>query len=605
MLSHSQLTSVLKATPNPALILYPGPEFIIAFANQAYLDAVNMDESSLIGKHFLDVASGPDDQNSAESSNMSRSLNQVMAKKAAHQMDVQKYNIISHPSGDLQTRYRLPVNTPIMQDDGKIDLILHTFTDITEMEEKQDLLDKAYKLANIGTWEYDLKTQHLSWSTITKEVHGFGPEYVPDVESTVQLFKEGYNRDVFAQAVANALEHFKPFDVELKIISGQGDERWIRATGEPEFKEGVCIRFYGISQNVSNRKQAEEDIKYNEQRFKALVQDGSDLIAILDESANYLYVSPTSLKVLGIPAEYFIGKNAFTFIHTDDIQRVSDNLNELPMHNQTHIEPFRFADKDGNWRWIESTVTNMMEDPAVRGLVVNSRDVTDQISNQQRLIISLKEKETLLAEIHHRVKNNLAVVSGLMQLQAFDEENNEVKGRLYDCVVRIKTMANIHEQLYQSESFSQLKLADNIRVLVSDIIETFQLEIPLDITYQCESVELNIVQAIPFSLIINEIITNILKHAFLGRNAGAIEITLLEHKKKNQIKLIIKDNGVGLPDDFSIADSSSLGLNLIYDLSDQLKAVNDFNSSEGGTIFTLQFEKSDVNRDESYLSKPK
>src|SRR5690554_5167674 len=205
-------------------------------------------------------------------------------------------------------------------------------------------LDKAYRLARVGTWEYDMITGELHWSDITKEVHGFGRDYRPDVESTIMLFKEGYHRETFAKAAFDAIEHEKPFDVELKIISGQGDERWIRATCEPEYEDGVCVRFYGISQNVTDRRKAQEDLQLNEQRFKALVQDGSDLITILDESLVYTYVSPTFKNVLGLAPESFMGKNALDYIHEGDRERVLERVQSLPAGKSVEIEPFRFAD---------------------------------------------------------------------------------------------------------------------------------------------------------------------------------------------------------------------------------------------------------------------
>ncbi len=461
-----------------------------------------------------------------------------------------------------------------------------------EMEEKQVLLEKSFQLARIGSWEFDMQTQELSWSSVTKQVHGFGPDHKPNVEHTINLFKEGNHREKFAAAAYDAIENEKSFDVELKIISGQGDERWIRATGEPEYdKDGVCTRFYGISQNVTARRQAEEELQLRERRFKSLVQDGSDMIAILDSDANYTYVSPTSESILGIPTDDFIGTNAFDYIHEDDRDNIAALFENLSKNQRINIPPYRFVDSKDNWRWIETTLTDMTDDPAVEGLVANSRDVTRQIQQQQKNLDSLKEKETLLAEIHHRVKNNLAVVSGMMQLQASEEQNSAIRDRLSDGIVRIKTMANIHEQLYQSNSFSRLEFAENIRSLVTNILKTFQLQTEITMDFDCEPVELNINQAIPCSLIVNEVITNAFKHAFPKRDQGQILIELSENVTQNSIQLSITDNGIGLPPDITAGESSSLGLSLIDVLSQQLEADYQYEASENGTAFRIAFEK--------------
>lgn len=490
--------------------------------------------------------------------------------------------------GPFLDEERKLIDTIIKQLSLKMDRILSQ----QELEEKEKLLNKAYQLARIGTWEFNMQTHELFWSPVTKEVHGFGSDYQPGLESTIDLFKEGENRDQFAKAAWDAINHEKPFDVELKIISGEGDERWIRATGEPDYNEdGICTRFYGISQNVSDRRQAEEDLQLSERRFKSLVQDGSDLIAILDSEANYMYVSPTSQSILGIPAEDFIGTNALDYIHEEDKAEISDLLAELSSNQRVRIPPYRFADSEGHWRWIETTLTNMMEDPAVGGLVANSRDVTTQIRQQQKNLDSLREKEILLAEIHHRVKNNLAVVSGMMQLQASEEENTDIKDRLLDGIVRIKTMANIHEQLYQSNSFSKLEFAENIRSLVTNIMRTFRSQTEVNIDFDCEPIQLNINQAIPCSLIVNEVVTNIFKHAFPYKQKGTIRIHLCRNCDDNRIRLSIKDDGVGLPENISLSDGSSLGLSLINVLSKQLESDYTYEAAEEGTIFSIEFDK--------------
>jgi two-component sensor histidine kinase len=235
----------------------------------------------------------------------------------------------------------------------------------------------------------------------------------------------------------------------------------------------------------------------------------------------------------------------------------------------------------------------MTNDPAVGGLVANSRDVTTQKQQQQLNLESLNEKEILLAEIHHRVKNNLAIVSGMMQLQASEEENSEIRERLFDSISRIQTMANIHEQLYKSKSFSRLDLADNIQSLVLNIQKTFQSRTKITIDFECELVQININQAIPCSQIVNEVVTNIFKHAYPISDEGHVMICLSE-MDNNNVFLSIKDDGIGLPNKFDMGGKSTLGLNLIDVLAQQLKAEYKYEAYNNGTVFTIQFEKDEI-----------
>ncbi|HBQ59699.1 MAG TPA: hypothetical protein DD671_08765, partial [Balneolaceae bacterium] len=177
-----------------------------------------------------------------------------------------------------------------------------------------------------------------------------------------------------------------------------------------------------------------------------------DLIAVLDAEAKYTYVAPTVKSVLGFDPEQLVGTHVYDQIHPDEQERVAASLSYIDYEEQIDVAPFRFRNNDGNWQWIESTVTNMLDNPAVEGFVANSQDVTDQITYQKELEVSLKEKETLLAEIDHRVKNNLAIITSMMELQSMESGDHELQRSLRIAQQRIQTIATIHELLYSAES---------------------------------------------------------------------------------------------------------------------------------------------------------
>ncbi|MDP4285327.1 MAG: PAS domain S-box protein [Bacteroidota bacterium] len=153
---------------------------------------------------------------------------------------------------------------------------------------------------------------------------------------------------------------------------------------------------YGIGRNVTEKVLAEQKLLQSEQRFKSLVQDGSDLIGILDAEANYQYVSPTSYPLLGYHPEEFIGKNAFDFIHPDDKEIVFKDFSALTINKKLNLTLFRFKHKNGTWRWIETTLTNLLDEPAVRGIVANSRDITERKHLEEKMLYEQQEKELLI-----------------------------------------------------------------------------------------------------------------------------------------------------------------------------------------------------------------
>lgn len=226
--------------------------------------------------------------------------------------------------------------------------------------------------------------------------------------------------------------------------------------------------------------------------------------------------------------------------------------------------------------------------------------ITEQLDLERELLVhqrelesSLNEKETLLAEIHHRVKNNLAVVSGMLQIQSYKETDGQIQKKLMDSTMRIKSMANIHEQLYQSKSFSNMAFDVGLKNLVKTIIETLDGRSEIETIFNLDPITLNINQAIPCSLIVNEVITNSIKHAFKPGDKGLISLNLQKHD--HTIHLQIIDNGVGFPTDMDIDEQNSLGMELINTLVVQLEGKYKYQSRESvpGTIFEIEFEISD------------
>jgi len=180
------------------------------------------------------------------------------------------------------------------------------------------------------------------------------------------------------------------------------------------------------------------------------------------------------------------------------------------------------------------------------------------------------------------------VVAGMLQLQWLQEDDPEVVTSLRESTNRIKTVAGIHQQLYQSDNLENVSLGENLKNLAGELINSMQADAHIKLESDCDTVYLDITQTLPCSLIANEVVTNAIKHAFEGRETGRIHIQLNEDDGDIQLK--ISDNGVGLPGDFE-SPKGSLGMNLIETLSNQLDGEFRFNSTDQGTTFTLEFEQ--------------
>lgn len=204
-----------------------------------------------------------------------------------------------------------------------------------------------------------------------------------------------------------------------------------------------------------------------------------------------------------------------------------------------------------------------------------------------------EERTTLLAEIHHRVKNNMAVVSSLIQMQAMMEDDMNIKGKLLVNVARISSMATVHEQLYTSDNFSRLNFAENIEKVTESSFGSLNASSGVDTTFNNDKVDLSINQSIPCSLIVNEVIIHLVKHGFATVEKGKFYLELSESDDNEHILLTIKHNGESVRKRIEGEDNSEAGFHLIGVLSQQLEAEYSYTEGDEVHEFTLSFKKSD------------
>ncbi|MGY5849503.1 PAS domain-containing protein [Salegentibacter sp. F14] len=646
MLPNATLKKLFHLYPSPCLILeVSSSKFKIIAVNKLYLAATDISREDLIGQNFLEFFKEKASTEKDIGDLLKNSLEKVIVSGEAHRMERLRYDLFNKKNDQWETRFWDNQNIPIPGENGEVKHILHCIKDVTDEEisgkreqaaieslkESQKLLRETQEIAKIGSWNLDLVNNRLIWNDMVKEIHEVAPDYQPVLDQAIEFYKSKKDKEVVSYVVNRAKERGESFDLELEILTAKGNEKWVRATGRPEFVEGICTRIFGATQditprksteqrleNINNnipgvvfryklhpdgtdelmylskgteklwgisaekaarnnkeiwalyleedmeshlksiqesaknlsewrhewrlnhpdgtirwnrgigtpkrlsdgsviwdsviqditvekqeqhakaeaeraleenrvrlsrimdqsldvisiinkkgcfvktsyaasklwgytdaelegmrfidlvipqdkpkteaaakaimngksmtnfenryraksgevipltwsaswdeseelmyaiardsreRKEAEKQLRLSERRFKGLVQDGGDLIALLDENGNYLYASPTSMNILGFAPEDFSDKDAWDFIHPDDLGRVQENFGRLENEKRFSISPFRFKHKNGGWRWLETTVTNLMEDPAVQGIVANSRDITQR-----------------------------------------------------------------------------------------------------------------------------------------------------------------------------------------------------------------------------------
>lgn len=256
------------------------------------------------------------------------------------------------------------------------------------------------------------------------------------------------------------------------------------------------------------------------------------------------------------------------------------------------LETFTFelaAEGDGTRKlYFENRFSKLNESE----VIVLARNVTETIEYEAMLVESVREKEILLKEVHHRVKNNLQVINSILNLQSSYVEDTKTLEIINESQNRIRSMSYIHESLYQTKDFSSINFADYITNLVQNLVHSYQLyHDKIDLKFKVGSVQLALDQAIPCGLILNELVSNALKYAYPGDKKGEIVIEVSEVDGK--VSIAVEDFGIGLPDNFKIESSESLGLSLVYTLVDQLDGQLSL-KRVGGTKFLITFEKQEV-----------
>ena len=217
-----------------------------------------------------------------------------------------------------------------------------------------------------------------------------------------------------------------------------------------------------------------------------------------------------------------------------------------------------------------------------------TRDITERKQAEKQLQNNLKEKEIMIKEIHHRVKNNMQIISSLLSLQSSKIDDERISMILNESRSRIQSMSIIHEMMYQKQDFAQLDMKYYINKLIVSLTQLYFIDTGrINIINKCRNVKIDLNRAIPCGMIMNELISNTMKHAFPDKRKGEIEIKL--QKKSDKYYLSVRDNGIALPPDFKPSEAKTLGMTIISGLTEQLEGKLKIVQGDGFKVFEIVF----------------
>ena len=378
-------------------------------------------------------------------------------------------------------------------------------------------------------------------------------------------------------------------------------------------------------QATNERSRIMEELGISEGRFRTMVANISGAVyrCASDENRSIEFISNGIEKLSGFPATDFLNGRRFSdIIHAQDKEMVQQSVAEAVRNGEPYSLRYRIVDSKGKIRWVMErgqATYSIEKKPLLDGVIIDiseqvraeedlhaayerlkntqkaSMNIMEDLERQRdALRQALEEREVLLREIHHRVKNNLQIISALLELQGKFSSDAQTQEFFRDSQARIRSMALVHEKLYRLESLSRIDFGEYIRDLLDNIMLQFPGVLEKEaVTIDVPDIMLPIDKAIPCGLIVNELATNVFKYAFPNGRQGKLDISMHE-EGSGAIILTVKDNGVGLPKGLDIESGKTFGMYIVHSLTERQLGGSIQMESDHGASFVIRFNKGDT-----------
>lgn len=468
-------------------------------------------------------------------------------------------------------------------------------TDAAFRESDVDYRLLADKMKDIvWTTGLDLRTTYVS--PAVTEVLGFTPEerlaQTPDKILTPASL--AVVRDILARELAAEQEGTSDPNravlQEVEYYHRDGSTRWMEnVVSGLRDERGALVGLLGVSRDITKRKRAEAALRDSEEKYRNLFDNANEGIFVVQDG-RLVFSNPTTVGWLGYSGEEMRALPFQEFVHPDDRGMVTErHLRRLRGESLPAVYSFRIRSRTGLERWIDISAVRILWEGRPATLNFAS-DITDRRRAEEAVQAALREKEVLLREIHQRVKNNMQVISSLFNLESGYVKDPAARRMLKEGQARVRSMALVHEKLYQSGDLSKIDFGGYLQTLTVHLFHAQAADAKrIRLERDLEEVCLDIVAAVPCGLLANELVTNALEHAFPGGRAGTLRIGL-RRLAGGEVEIRIADDGVGLPENLDFRTTDSLGLQIVSLLVGQLEGTIELDRT-GGTAFTIRFRE--------------
>ncbi len=498
------------------------------------------------------------------------------------------------PVGD---RWFSVIADPVHDAHGQLTGFVHVMTDITEhqraeaaQQESDARLKKVLETETVGVMFWDLTTGTLVDANDTfLGMMGYSRAEVEAHAITWQTLTPPEYVDISLAEVEKFHRTGRVGPYEKEYLRKDGSRLWLVFAGSALGPES-CVEF---CVDISARKRAEAALRESEQalrtanaRLQRYVDANIMGVIIAGPQGQVLDANDYYLNLLGVSREEFEQGRVNWRSITPPEWLPSDEkaIAELREHGVCTPYEKEYLRPDGTR--VAVYLADAMLPGSSEQIVAFVLDITDRKTAEARVAASLQEKEVLLREIHHRVKNNLQIISSLLQLQSNEVQDARVLEKLRESQSRIHSMALIHERLYQSQNFARIAMEGYVRDLAASLFRSYNAS-GISLSLHVADLSLPLDRAIPCGLILNELMTNALKYGVQGRGQGAVEVAL-GNDGDGMIVMTVRDNGPGFAPGLDMRNTKSLGLLLVRMLTEQIGGRVDF-SHEGGAMISVTF----------------
>jgi hypothetical protein len=611
----SLLESVMQTTDVMLVLL--DLQFNFLWVNSAYAETCQMKSEEMVGmNHF---ALYPNAENEAIFRRVRDTGKGVFYKDKP---------FIFPDQADREVTYWDWSLSPVKDSGGDIKGLVFSLREATKYKKVEEALQKseeelaiAQKISQIGSWTWNLITNELTWSEQLYRNYGLEPGEVKPTYELFLSFIVPEDREKVDRGVQEAIESGHKYSGTHNIIRRDGVPRVLLSENEIITDEsGKAILIHGINQDITEQKRVEEALKKARDTLEEKVKERT---AELEEAYDSLLENEMRLNEAQKIAH--LGNWDWDLLTdklywSDEIYRIFqlDPLEITPTHDEflSYIDPndrdivyysiqralkrelfsveYRINIPDGQRRIVHSQGEIIFNE---KGFPVRMRGTLQDITERKMAEEALERMDKIrIKEIHHRIKNNLQIISSLLDLQAESFEDKKVIEAFREGQNRVISMSLIHEELYKGEGTGTLDFSAYLKKLVENLFKTYNLSsknISLSM-YLEENTFFDMDTAVPLGIIVNELISNSLKHAFIEKQDGKIQIRFCREEKDHEMdisffSLTISDDGKGLPQDLELESVESLGLQLVNILVDQLDGELELKRAQG-TEFTIKFK---------------